>query len=193
VNFACADCVTNADCREAAVPNCNLVTNDCVECLNNDNCTTDALPACFQNICVECTDNDDCPLNNAVAPNDLLETCDIVNRVCVQCLTDTDCPVGGLTDLTSCLANVCVECDEDPDCTESFQSCNLGTNTCECNDALCPDNMICGAGGLCTVPVECKVTADCRTGQTCDTNVCVCASAVAGDACFDLGGTCTNG
>jgi hypothetical protein len=57
----CCECLTSADCKSAAKPQCND-QGVCVPCLSNEDCKDPAAPACntLFNECVECNSNTDC-------------------------------------------------------------------------------------------------------------------------------------
>ncbi|PIV99889.1 MAG: hypothetical protein COW42_09605 [Deltaproteobacteria bacterium CG17_big_fil_post_rev_8_21_14_2_50_63_7] len=107
----CVDCMANGNCA-APTPTCDMATHTCVaDCASNTDCTDSALPACdvTGGVCVECIDNSTCA--------DPTPTCDTLSNTCkANCASNTDCVNAGAP-VCDTNAGVCVECLGNGDCT----------------------------------------------------------------------------
>ncbi|VVB66143.1 Right handed beta helix region [Candidatus Gugararchaeum adminiculabundum] len=189
--------------------NCNGIGEACTQ---DSECCTD-----YCNATNEC----DCKVNTAACTSGsdcCSGLCDPISGTCVACLPATDsCTENASCCSDICYAAICVDClpvaagcIDNLDCCSG--SCNLTTNTCQCNatGTTCTDNASCCTdfcdGGICACQ---PLTNPCDNNTDCCSNLCeplnnTCVSCLAladsctGNAdccsglCDPLSGTCVS-
>jgi MYXO-CTERM domain-containing protein len=160
----CQPCVTDDDC--APYPETPICVNEgtpgasCGECDDNADCKNPALPVCdlTTNTCEECATNADCPADAPVC-NPESKTCE------PTCTTDEDCkshPNEPACAMTGDKAGQCVPCTADKHCPENLPVCDVATYTC----GGCKTNEDCtSTAPVCDIPKgtcgDCQTDADC--------------------------------
>ncbi|MFZ5895615.1 MAG: hypothetical protein ACOY0T_31450 [Myxococcota bacterium] len=184
----CVECQVASDCKNAALPLCDVATGTCVArpgCTTDAQCTLASAPACQPNgQCGECS------ATNKSRCTAALPVCNVATGTCVAdpnagtCTTDADCKNSAAP---ACQANgQCGECSatNKARCTAALPVCNVATGTCVADPNA----------GTCTTDADCKNSAApaCQANGQCGecsaTNKARCTAAL--PVCALATGTC---
>ncbi|MBQ9818214.1 MAG: VCBS repeat-containing protein [Proteobacteria bacterium] len=187
----CVECNSDAECKDASKPACDLQNHVCVQCngaTQEDNCAAPT-PICddAKHVCVACVRtenevfNEGCQKLDPTKPICLENSEDSANNRCVacdsdtsadQCTSDAASPICHLS-AEDGEANVCVPCTSSDQCKAkegAFDLCNTESGACvECLEVSdCPAGMLFCENNKCG---NCHSSEDCPNG-VCVDNVC---------------------
>ena len=163
----CVECLSNADCANAAGPRCDQQTSRCSVCRGDGDCTSfPSKPICNNDgngQCVACATDGDC------ATNPVGSRCNTVTNTCAECVVDGDCRTPGAS---RCADNRCQPCLNDASGSHCGHVASGNTVLGVCDPS--------GAAGVC---VQCTGTQS----DACGANICnsltkVCSPFPAGTA-----------
>lgn len=115
----CVQCISAANCQNAAMPICHSTLARCVECEKKADCLVSGKPLCdaASSRCVACLNNTDCGPLTPVCNKD--PGGDATKNSCGVCTKDADCAGGQVCIVNANMAlNRCSECSKDADCKD---------------------------------------------------------------------------
>jgi Cys-rich repeat protein len=162
-----AGCYSSSDCKDAALPLCDVVSRTCVQCLDSSDCTDASRPTC--DAAHTCVGSAGCT-SDAACTSAGLPRCLVASGRCVACLSGKDCSGGyACSAANQCVPPAATTCVSDVDCASNpgGSHCKPATATSPgacvacLSDDQCPGGDYCEQGSDTCQIKQCSADADC--------------------------------